>query len=46
MVVKNVDQFHAGTQYQAIAQFYSYDSIFSSWEAAMMWLRKQELRVP
>jgi hypothetical protein len=46
MVVKNVDQFRAGAQYQVIAQFYSYDSIFSDWEAAMTWLRKQELRVP
>ncbi len=46
MVVKNVDQFRAGSQYQVIAQFYSYDSIFSDRAAAMMWLRKQELRFP
>ncbi len=46
MVVKNTDQFRAGAQYQVFAQFYSYDSIFSEVDAALAWLRKQELRVP
>jgi hypothetical protein len=46
MVVKRVDQFRAGAQYQVFAQFYSYDSIFSEIDAAMAWLRKQELRAP
>ncbi len=46
IVVKKTDQFRAGSQYQAIAQLYSYDSIFSDMDAARMWLRKQELRFP
>jgi hypothetical protein len=46
IVVKRPRQFWAGRRYQALAQAYSYDSIFSSISMAREWLRKQELRSP
>jgi len=45
IVVKHVDQFRVGAQYQSLAMFYSYDSIFSNVPAATEWLLKQELRI-